>query len=117
MSITLNTVVFNQDTFVSGDKVLYTSANNTFSSKDRLTLARTAPKASTSFAGVARAEAKRTKTVTLADGSQADAIVTFSVSFPVGMAKVTADALRDDIGDFAISAAAETLCWNHDLTY
>lgn len=116
MAITLNTLAYNQDSFVSSNKVLYTGPDNTFSVKDQLTLSRTAPKATTTFAGVARAEAKRTKTVTLADSSTAEAIVTISCSLPVGMAKADADALRDDIGDFAISTDAEELFWDHDLT-
>lgn len=117
MSITLNTLVYDQDSFVSGNKVKYVGPDNTFSEKDILTLGRTEPKATSTFAGVARAEAKRTKTVTLGDGSTAEAIVTISCSLPVGMAKADADALRDDVGDFAISANADTLFWNHDLTY
>lgn len=117
MAITLNTLAYSQDSFVTGNKVKYVGPDNTFSVKDLLTLGRTEPKSTSTFAGVARAEAKRTKTVTLADGSEADAIVTISCSLPVGMAKADADALRDDVGDFAISADAETLFWNHDLTY
>lgn len=117
MSITLNTVAYSQDSFVSKDKVQYTGTSHSFTTKDLLTLARTAPKATPTFAGVARAEAKRTKTVVLSDGSKADAIITVSCSLPVGMAKADADALRDDVGDFAISSACETLFWNHDLTY
>jgi len=117
MSITLNTLAYSQDSFVSKDKVQYTGPAHTFSVKDLLTLSRTLPKPDKTFAGVARAEAKRTKTVTLADGSKADAIVTITCSLPVGMAQADADALRDDVGDFAISAAAGTLFWSHDLTY
>jgi uncharacterized protein YkwD len=117
MSITLNTLVYNQDSFVSPSKVAYTGPDHSFTTKDLLTLARTAPKPTATFAGVARSEVKRTKTVTLADGSTADAIVTVSCSLPVGMTQADADALRDDVGDFTISADAGTLFWNHDLTY
>lgn len=117
MSIILNTLAYNQDAFITKDKVQYTGPSHTFSVKDTLTLARTLPKATAQFAGVARAEAKRTKTVTLADGSKADAIITVSCSLPVGMAQADADALRNDIGNFAISADGGTLFWKHDLTY
>lgn len=117
MTITINTLAYNQDAFVTSDKVSYTGPSHTFSAKDTLTLARTAPKPTATFRGVARAEAKRTKTVTLDDGTTADAIVTVTCSLPVGMAKADADALRDDVGDLTISATAETLFWNHDLTY
>lgn len=116
MAITLNTLAYNQDSFAAPNRVVYTGPSHNFSIKDTLSLARVVPKPVKDFAGVARAEAKRTKTVTLADGSKADAIVTISCSFPVGMAKADADALRDDVGDFAISTQGGDLFWAHDLT-
>lgn len=115
MAITLNTVSFNEDTSINSNLVRYVSSSNTFSAKDILDLGRTAPKPTPTFAGVARASAKRTKTVTLADGTTADAIVRIECSLPVGMSKTDADALRDDVGDFAISANCDSLFWNHDL--
>lgn len=117
MSITLNTLVYDQDTPLSANKVPYHGPDHSFSVKDIFTLARTAPKPTASFRGVARSEAKRTKTVTLDDGSTADAIVVVNFSLPVGMAQADADALRDDVGDFTISAQCGTLIWNQDLTY
>lgn len=117
MPITLNTLVYNQDAFVNPNAVDYTGPSHSFAVKDKISLSRTAAKPTSTFAGVAKAQAKRTKTVTLADGSKADAIVTIHCSLPVGMVKADADALRDDIGDLAISATGETLFWNHDLTY
>ncbi len=117
MTITLNTLAYNQDSFATKDKVVYTGPSHTFTTKDVLSLSRVAPKPTKDFAGVAKAEAKRTKTVTLTNGLTADAIITVSCSLPVGMAKADADALRDDVGDLAISAVGETLFWNHDLTY
>jgi hypothetical protein len=116
MSITLNTLVYNQDAPISANKIPYVGPSSSFAVKDIITLSRVAPKPTPTFAGVARAEAKRTKTVTLGDGSTAEAIVTISCSLPVGMAKADADALRDDVGDFAISTAGENLFWSHDLT-
>jgi hypothetical protein len=55
--------------------------------------------------------------VTLGDGSTADAIIAVNFSLPVGMTQADVDALRDDVGDFVISAGCGTLVWNHDLTY
>lgn len=117
MPITLNTLAYAQDSFVTPNKVQYTGPSNSFTIKDLLSLGRTAPKATPSFAGVSRSEVKRVKTVTLSDGSLADAIVTVTCSLPVGMAQSDANALRDDVGDFAISAACGTLFWNGTLTY
>lgn len=115
MSITINTLAYEQDSNVSPNKVLYVGPSHTFSAKDLLSLARTAPKATATFRGVAKAEAKRTKTVTLDDGSTADAIVTISCSLPVGMAKADADSLRDDVGDFALLTEGDNLFWKHDI--
>lgn len=117
MSLTLNTLVYNQDSFASPNKVVYVGPAHTFSVKDTLTLARTAPKPTPTFAGIARSQVKRVKTVTLADGTKADAIIITDFNLPVGMTQADADALRDDVGDFVISASAGTLSWNHDLTY
>jgi len=117
MSITLNTVAFAQDSILTPNKVQYASDSNTFSSKDLLSLGRTAPKPTSTFRGVARSEFKRTQTVTLDDDSTYDAIITVSVSLPVGIVEADATALLDDVGDFLISADATTLCVNHDIFY
>jgi len=117
MAFTINTLAYNQDTALSADKVKYVGSSNTFAIKDQWSLARVAPKATKDFAGVARAEVKRTKTVSIGNGLYADAIITTNFSFPVGMSKADADALRDDQGDFLISTTAEQLAWNHDITH
>lgn len=117
MALTINTLSYEKDTEINSNRIRYNGPSNTFAVKDNIVLGRVPPKPTATFAGIARAEVKRTKTVTLADGSTADAIVTTSFSYPVGMAKADADALRDDIGDFLISAAGDTLSWSHDLTY
>lgn len=117
MTITLNTLAYNQDAFVSPNKVSYVGPSNTFSAKDQLILGRVAPKPTATFDGVARSSVKRVKTVTLASGAKADAIVEVSASLPVGMTQADVNSLRDDVGDFLISADAGTLLWNHDLTY
>lgn len=117
MSITLNTLAYTQDTNLSPDKVAYTGPSNTFSVVDVLTLGRVKPKPTATFAGVARFEAKRTKTVTLADGTTANAIVTISGSLPVGMAQADAEGLLDDAGDFAISTEGKAFMWKQDLTF
>lgn len=117
MAVTLNTLAYNQDAFVTPNKVQYTGPGNTFQDKDLLTLGRVAPKPTADFEGMARTSVKRVKTITLADGSRKDAIIEVIASFPVGTANATIDAMRDDVGDFLISADAGTLMKNHDITY
>lgn len=79
--------------------------------KDILTLARTEPKPTADSDGKARSEVKRTKTVTLANGKKDVLIVYAGSSVPVGTAKADVDALRDDIGDFLISANGDNLMY------
>lgn len=117
MSITLNTVAYGQDVPLSPNKVPYVGPDNSYTAKDLLTLGRTAPKPTSTYAGNARYEVKRTKTVTLADSTTADIIVTTSFSIPVGAADADIDSLRDDVGDFLISADCGSLVKNGDLTY
>lgn len=117
MSITLNTLVYNQDASISANKVQYTGPLHSFQVKDLVTLGRTAPKATTLSDGKARSELKRTKTVNLTNGKTDDAIITVNVAYPVGMAEADADAIRDDIGDLIISAIGKLVTWNHDLTH
>lgn len=115
MAITLNTLVYNQDSYATPNRVVYVGPSNTFSVKDVLSLARTAPKPTATFAGVAKAEVKRTKTVTLSDGTKHDAILTGTCSLPVGMSKTDADALRADLGAALSGAVADALFWNGKL--
>lgn len=115
MSITINTVAFTLDTFLSPNKVTYTTPAHSVSNEDTLTLGRTDPKPSGTFRGVMRAEARRAKTVTLDDLSKAVAIITTSVSLPVGVSEADVDAIRDDLGDFLISAEGKKLLWNRDI--
>lgn len=116
MSITLNTLAYSQDTFVTPNKVSFVGPSNTSQVKDLLTLGRTAAKPTKDSDGVTRAEVKRTKTVTLASGAKVDIIVSASCSIPVGVAKADVDALRDDIGDFLISSGGDNLFWKHTIT-
>lgn len=115
MSITLNTLVYNQDAWRNPNKVAYVGPASTFTTKDEITLSRSAPKPTTTFAGVAKSEMKRTKTLTLVDGSRADAIVTLNFSIPVGCVQADADALLNDVADFGLTADASNLMWKHDL--
>lgn len=117
MSVTLNTLAYSQDSFQTPNRVLYAGPSNTFQVKDHLVLSRTAPKPSGTFLGMARAQVKRVKTLTLDTGLKADAIITVDIAIPVGAANADIDALRDDVGDFMISADAGSLIKNHDLTY
>jgi hypothetical protein len=119
MSLTINTLTYSQDVPTSANKVPYVGPSHTFTTKDLLTLGRIDPKPTATYAGNARYEVKRTKTVELNGDSSttADAIITTSFSLPVGMAQADVNSLRDDMGDFLIGTECGTFLWNRDLTY
>lgn len=104
MAITLNTLAYAMDTALTPNKVRYVGPSQSTAIKDRLDLGRTDPKPSGTERGYARHEVKRTKTVTCDDAVKRDVIITVSTSIPVGAADADIDALRDDVGDFVISA-------------
>lgn len=115
MTITVNTKAYAFDTNTTPDIGRHVGPAQTHSVKDYLELKRTAPKPTPTFAGVARSSAKFVRTVTLGDGSKADAIFEGSFSIPVGMAEADVDSLRDDAGDFLISSNGDDLVWKHDI--
>lgn len=94
---------------VQADSVGYAGPANTLSITDTLELKRQFPKPSGVFLGVAKPVAKRVKTVTLAQGGTADAIMMLSGSLPVGIAAADVDALLADMAAFCASNDAKNL--------
>lgn len=117
MAITLNTLSYDMDAWQNPNLVYYRGPSETSTVKDRLSLGRTAPKATALDAGVARSHLKRTKTVDIGGGVLKDIIIEVNVSVPVGAATASVDALRDDVGDLLISATGAAVVNNHDLTH
>lgn len=118
MSLTVSTKTYNQDR-ITPDAIVYTGPANTLSIKDTIELKRVYPKPTSTFAGVARPAAKLVRTVTLADATKADAIITISASLPVGIATADVDAMVDDAVSLLALEAADTtkLMKNLDITY
>lgn len=118
MTITVNTRAYALDNS-SGNAAVYTGPAHTFTTKDLLSLKRTAPKPNGDFAGVARAEAKISKTVNLTGVVQTkgEAIVSISVALPVGMAEADVDVLKADLASLAGTTNFKDLVWKHDLTH
>jgi hypothetical protein len=99
MTITFNTKAYNADSFQK-DQVGFIGVLKTVSIKDDLKLSRTPPKATVSFSGLGRTEAKLTRTLTLTGAltPTGDAIVAISVAVPVGYTSADVDALLNDTG-------------------
>jgi hypothetical protein len=116
MTVTVNTRAYAFDSNPTPDIGRHVGPAQTFEAKDYLDLARTAPKPTATFRGVARSRAKFVRTVTLDDGTKADALVEVSSSLPVGMAKADIDLLRDDTGDLLVSSNGDDLFYKHDIS-
>lgn len=118
MAITLNTKSYVQDR-IAPDAIGYSGPAQTFSTKDFVELKRVAPKPTKDFRGVARPTYKITRTVTLDDGSKAEAILTISASLPVGMVAADVTSLVADAGDILDleKAGTNALFSKGDITY
>jgi len=116
MTVTVNTRAYAFDSNPSPDTGRHTGPALTFQVKDVLDLKRTAPKKTATFDGVARAGVKFARTVTLANGNKAEMIGEASFSIPVGTADADIDLIRDDLGDYLISAGAGDLLKKHDIS-
>lgn len=114
MAITINTKAYDINKTLAPNSVEYTGPAATFASKDQLALKTTAPKATADFAGVARSEAKLTRSFVIG-GKPIDMIVTASFSVPVGISKADVDTMRNDVAAFIDSTNADNLVWKHDL--
>jgi hypothetical protein len=118
MSITISTKAYNQDR-IAPDSIAYTGPANTLSVSDVLELKRVYPKPVKGFAGVAKPQAKITRTVTLADTTTAEAILTVSASLPVGIADAdVASMIADASSLLALETANTTSLFKKlDITY
>lgn len=109
MSLTINTKTYTADSFQQNN-VGYIGAAKTVSSSDDVVLKRTAPKATSTFSGVGRTEAKLTRTHALTGAltPSAPVIIQINVSVPVGTASADVDAALNDMGSFLSSASFKT---------
>jgi hypothetical protein len=110
LSLSINTKTYNADSFQK-DIVAYTGPNNTLTTKDRIVLARTAPKPSAEFSGVGRAMAKLTRTLSLTGAltPTGDAILDVQSQVPVGFTAADVDTLCADMGAWIASTQFKNL--------
>lgn len=118
MSVILSTKSYNQDR-IAPDSIAYAGPANTLSTTDVLELKRVYPKPVKGFAGVAKPQAKITRTVTLADATTAEAILTISASLPVGIADADVTSMIADASSLlALETAGTTSLFKKlDITY
>jgi len=118
MSLTINTKTFTADRY-GQDAIGYVGPAHTLSLLDDVQLSRVAPKPTSVFSGVGRTSAKLTRTLTLTDAltPTGNAIVSISVSVPVGAASADVDDLLNDMGSFLSSATAKTHVKGLQISY
>lgn len=118
MALTINAKTFTADSFQK-DTVSYIGTGKTVSVKDDVRLARTAPKATATFSGVGRSQAKMTRTFTLTGAltPTGDAILDINVSVPVGYASADVDTMLNDMGAYLASASFKTLVKAQQISY
>lgn len=106
MALTINTKTYNADSF-GQTAIGYVGPAKTASSKDDLSLRRTAPKPTNAFSGVSRILAKLTRTHTLTSAKTPtwDSVTNVDVSLPVGVASADVDAICNDLASFIGSTA------------
>lgn len=118
MSLVFNTKTYTADKFGT-DAVGYNGAAKTLSVSDDLQMSRVAPKPTTTFSGVARTQAKMTRTLTLTGAltPTGQAILTINVSVPVGAASADIDALLNDMGALLSGADFKTHVKTQKISY
>lgn len=117
MAIVINTKSFGRDISPNGNSVPYLGPLNTLTLKDRLDLSRTPAKPTSVFSGIARVQAKLTRTLTLTGAKTAtgDAIGTYLVNFPVGSSSTDQDTFLTDMAALAADASVKAFAKTHVL--
>lgn len=115
MTLTVNALTYNVDSQRSPDIVRYSGPSNTLSTKDYIDLYRTSPKPTATFAGVGKAEAKLTRTLTDGADVVGTGILQVQTSFPVGASSTEMQAMVDDLAAWLATSAATDLFLNHDV--
>lgn len=118
MALTINAKSYTANIF-NPSSVGYFGPLKTVSVKDDTKLAFSVPKPTDVFSGLARSQAKLTRTFTLTGAKTAtgDAILTIDVAVPVGYASADVDTLLNDAGAFLASATYKTLVKNSQISY
>lgn len=118
MSLSINAKTYTADSYQQ-NTVGYIGSAKTVSVKDDVVLKRAGPKPTAVFSGVGRTEAKLTRTLTLtgALSPTGDAILSISVSIPVGAASADVDSMLNDMGAFLAAATFKTHVKSQQITF
>lgn len=115
MSLTISSKTYVYDTNPTPDSARYLGPAHTATLKDTVVLKRQAPKPTKTFAGVARAVVKTTKSEVI-DGVTRDLIAETFFSYPVGASGALVTALRVDHADQVSDATTADLVDDAKIT-
>lgn len=109
MTLSINAKTYTGNNY-GQNAVGYNGPAKTASVKDDVKLSQSAAKPTDTFSGLARTQAKITRTLTLTGAltPTGDAIMTIDVAVPVGYASADVDTLLNDMGAFLASATFKT---------
>lgn len=117
MALTVNAKTYDKDTERTPDIVRYTGPAATLSSKDQLDAARVPPKSTEVGVGRGKARIKITRALTDGTDPVGDGIIEVHVSLPVGAAAAEMQALVTDLGTFMLTATADEILIDQDITH
>lgn len=118
MSLTFNTKTYNADAFdlnLAG----YAGPAHTATTKDKLSIGRTAAKPTSVFSGVTRTDSKLTRTLALTNAltPTGDFILEIKTSCPVGASSTDIDAAINDAAAYLALADYKTVVKNSKINF
>lgn len=118
MSLTINAKTFANDSYTQ-NAVYYIGPAKTASVKDDLRLARTAAKPTSTFSGVARANTKLVRTLTLTGAltPTGEIIANVELSVPIGAASADVDTFCTDLGSWISAANFKLFAKNSQINF
>lgn len=118
MSLTVNTLTYENDTARTPDSFRYTGPSHTLSNRDYIDVKRVAPKPTADYAGQGKSAVKLTRDMessvtagTIVGGGLLD----LSLSVPVESITADQEALINDLGTWLLTAEAKDVLLNHDI--
>lgn len=114
---TINAKVYNVDTTLNPNAIRYNGPGHTFQVMDVMDFKRTAPKASKTFAGMARAQIKFTRTLfTDATGTKIPGSLTIDAAIPVGAIEADIISMLSDAAVVLAGAIGKDVIIKHDIS-
>lgn len=117
MALSVNTKSYDLDSYRGSDIARYNGPVHSLSASDYIDVKRTAPKPTSTFAGVGKGSVKLTRNVTDGTDSLGNGILEISTSFPVGASATELQGMIDDLAAWLATAVADDVFISQDITH